>query len=192
MKDTLVGVVLGAVLIWLGDIMKSRISRSNNTRYLAIRLIPVLDQLFDFCSDVAHDDGTALGQPAGGDGSYQTQTPTPALTLPEQVDWKSIDQKLLQKIMLLSSDLHLASRAVAAEAEDPNSFPDNGEVIAVRRYQYAKIALSCDDILKELRTIIKMPEKKYSEWWNPRENCIKYIKQLEEIQNKREELHCID
>lgn len=183
---TLAGVILGAALIWIGDIVKAWITKSKNAHFLAIRLIPILDQFLDSCYANAFDDGTIQGQPAGKDGTYETQELAPTLVLPADVDWKSINKKLLHRIMFLCTDLYSANKSVMAEEEEHCG--DGGEFIAVRQYQYAKVAIKCDDLLKDVRAIINMPGKEYPEWWNPRERCIKYIKKFEVLQNKREEL----
>lgn len=182
------GVFLGAILTVLIDWLKERKAQSKNAHYLVIRLIPILDQYLDSCLDVVGDDGTAYGQPTGKDGCYEEQKPTPAkLALPDDVEWKSIKQDLLKKIMLLPNEAYLVERAVQNEIDEPNADSDYGGVIAVRRYQYAHLSIKCYDLLQELRKKYNIEARLYPNEWDPRDYCNNYIKTFEEIQQRRAE-----
>jgi hypothetical protein len=186
----LIGVFLGAILTVLFEWLKERKTQTKNAHYLVIRLIPILDQYLDSCLDVVGDDGTAYGQPAGGDGSFSEQKPTPEkLTFPDDVEWKSIEQDLLKKIMLLPNEAYLAGRAVQNEIDEPNADSDYGEVIAVRRYQYAHLSIKCYDLLQELRKKYNIEARLYPNEWEPRDYCNIYIKKFEEIQKINVEAH---
>lgn len=183
------GVFLGAILTWFIDWLKEREAQSKNAHYLVIRLIPILDQYLDSCLDVVGDDGTAYGQPGGKDGTYKEQKPTPEkLFFPDDVDWKSIEQDLLKKIMRLPSEAYLAKRAVQDEIDNPNTDSDYGEIIAVRRYQYARLSIKCYDLLQDLRTKYSIETRTYPNKWSPHDYCNDYIKKFEEIQKRRDEV----
>lgn len=182
---TITGGLFGAGLVWFGEIVRAKYKKSKNAHYLAVRFIPILEQFLDSSYAVAFDDGTSQGMPAGGDGTYESQRKEPILKLPTDVDWKSIDKKLLERIMQISSDLYLVNKTLEGEAEFAD--PPYSEFMSIRQYQYAKFSIKCDDVLKDIRTITSIPSKEYPEWWNPREKCLEKISRFEEIQKKKEE-----
>lgn len=153
-KKTLVGTALGAGLIWFSEFIKARFHKKQNAHYLAVRLIPILEQFLDECYDVAFDDGTYAGLPAGSDGSYKEQTKIPELKLPDDVDWKSINKKLLKEIMVLSTKTYAIYKHLSFEWEF-QSVGDNSEYIFERRLAFSKLALSIDAILSKVKKIIK-------------------------------------
>lgn len=166
------GVVLGAVLVWIGEFVKTYYARSVSSHYLAVRLIPLLEVLLDSSYDCAFDDGTALGQ-TDKNGCFQIQTLAPKFDLPDDVDWKSLDKKLLEAIMSISSQLYSISRNVSAEHE--HAIPPYDDFMCYRQYEYAKFALDCDEVLTKVRALIKLPPLLYPRHSDPRERCRKFI-----------------
>jgi hypothetical protein len=180
---TLTGVIVGAILVWVGEFAKAKYSKSKNAHYLAVRLVPILEQFLDLCYDVAFDNGTSEDHPAGKDGVYETRTVIPTFLLPDDVDWKSINQKLLEQIMNLISDLHSINKFLAVEAEF-NAHPPYDEFIFVQQVKFANLSLSVDEVLTEVRRIISRLPEKYSEGWDPRAKCRELIIKANANQNK--------
>jgi hypothetical protein len=182
------GVIAGTGATWAREHFVSKKKHKDNAFYLAIRITPILDEYLDSCLAVVGDDGTAYGQPAGKDGAYEEQVPTPKkLTYPDDLDWKSIDQSLLRKIMSLPSEAYFAEMVISTERNEPNSPLDYGDVIAVRRYQYAHICLKCIALLHEMRTKFKIDSRQYPNDWEPKTYCENVVHMFEEAQRKREE-----
>ena len=102
----LVGVVVGAALPWLRDAWNNK----RNARYLAIRVVCVLDDFLDQCTDIVGDDGLSLEQ-RNADGELRPQVSQPTgLLLPNDVDWRSIDHELMYSILALPSRIQNDNR----------------------------------------------------------------------------------
>ena len=71
----LLGVVLGAFLTLLKDLLNIHLTRKKRAEYLAIRVTYVLDRFFAGCGDVARDDGLMYGRDEQGCIQYQTSYP---------------------------------------------------------------------------------------------------------------------
>lgn len=181
-KKTLVGTALGAGIVWFGEFVKSRFNKKQNAHYLAVRLTPILEQFLDRCYDVAFDDGTYAGQPAGGDGTYKEQTKNPELQLPDDVDWKSINKKLLEEIMALPTETYSIYKNLIFEWEF-QAVGDNSEYIFARQLAFSKLAISIDAILSKVKKIIKQKPTHY-EHYSPREKCSNFIREHEERMQK--------
>ena len=105
------GVVVGAALPLLRDAWNNR----RRARYLAIRIVCVLDEFLDECKNVVGDDGLSSGQRTA-DGCLEAQVSQPkGLPLPDDVDWRSIDHGLMYKILALPSRIERDNRFIAVE-----------------------------------------------------------------------------
>lgn len=177
-KKTLFGTALGAGIIWFGEFVKARFHKKQSAHYLALRLTPILEQFLDGCYDAAFDDGTYAGQPSGGDGTYKEQTKNPELQLPDDVDWKSIDKKLLKEIMALPTEMYSLYKHLSFDWEF-QAVGDNSEYIFARQLAFSKLALNVDDILSRVKKIIKQKPTHF-EHYSPREKCFNFIRDHEE------------
>lgn len=180
---TLVGTILGALLVWLGEVIKSSYNNSKKAHYLAMRLCPILEQFLDGCYDVAFDEGEE-----GADGCYHSSAKDPDLVLPNDVEWTSIDKKLLERIISLSTDYYKMKKNLAIEAEF-NAHPPYDEIIYVWRVEFAKFSIKCEAILKDVRAILDLAPSEYPHGLNPLERCKEFLKQAEENKKKAEERH---
>lgn len=176
-KKTLAGTILGAGLVWIGEWAKSYYKRKQNAHYLSVRLIPILEQFLDGCYEVAYDDGTAEGQPAGyskeGQFSYYVpQADVPEFNLPNDVDWQSIDKKLVESIMTIPTEMHRIEKRLGS---DPDLWHgDQSEGIYARQVDYSKFSIKIDDTLTNLKKIIKQKIIQ-DENYNPRKRCEAFV-----------------
>lgn len=99
----LVGVFVGAMLTWVREVWSDRRTRGRHARYLAIRVVCVLDRYIESCAEVVSDDGLCHGQ-RNEQGYLVPQIPLPAPpAFPEDLDWKSIEPSLMYLILSLPS-----------------------------------------------------------------------------------------
>lgn len=149
-------VILGVVLVWSGDWVKSQSRMKQDAHFSAIRLTPILNCFFDSCYAVAMDNGEEYGHKPGC--YYKEKILSPYLTLPNDIIWQSIDRILLKEIVFLSTDLNQAEKKVSIEGGNSNTELDNGEVMAVRQFEYAQLAIKCDEVIRKLERIMKIDE----------------------------------
>ena len=80
----LFGVVVGAAL----PLLREAWNNKRQARYLAIRVVCLLDEFVDECTNVVGDDGLCSGQ-RSADGRLEAQVSQPkGLPLPDDVDWR--------------------------------------------------------------------------------------------------------
>lgn len=158
-----IGVIVGFLLTFLKDWLKERSGRKNRARYLAIRVVCNLDEFLQQCIDVAYDDGLYRGD-YNADGNREAQISQPDdFSLPEDVDWHSIDHTLMYRILSLSNRVTASNRII--ESAEDNSFPpDWDEAFEERQYQYSCLGLDVADLAKTLRLTYGIPEQKFRDW----------------------------
>ena len=155
----LFGVIVGTVLPWFRDARANK----RQARYLAIRIVCVLDEFLGQCTNVVADDGLAFGQ-RSADGCLEPQVSQPnGLPLPSDVDWRSIDHGLMYRILALPSRIERDNRCISFSAE--HSFPpDYNEFFEERRYRYALIGLEVATLAQTLRSTYGIPAQEIDEW----------------------------
>jgi hypothetical protein len=161
----LIGVIVGSAISWLQMYLAEKRAIRKNARYLAIRVICVLDKYLEDCADVVRDDGLCYGQRTKeGYLEPQVKVPGPPV-LPSDVDWRSIDHELMYKILSLPSDVEAAERIISA-ANNIAMPPDFEEWFDERAFWYAKFGLAAYKLSKRLSDKYGIKMKTYSEW-NP-------------------------
>jgi hypothetical protein len=177
-----VGVIVGSVITLAHEIWRSHTHKEKTAHYSAIRITGVLDEYFHHCVDVAFDDGTSEGRPAGrtddGQEFYEAQVICPkAPAYSEDVDWKSLPNDLTYEILSLSSLARDTDRFIDASAE--HAFPpDYREFFEARQIGYAKIGLEVFALIAKLRDKYSLPEKNYAQWnpdWKPEQRLKELI-----------------
>jgi hypothetical protein len=160
---SLVGVVVGAAISWLRDLWREKKSQRREARYLAIRVVCVLDDFLEECTDVVTDDGLCCGQ-RNEEGYLEAQTSHPTgIYLPEDVDWKSIDHSLMYRILALPSLIAAANRAVAFSLSVAYP-PDFDEYFEERQSRFASLGIEVADIAERLRRLYSIPDRERGEW----------------------------
>lgn len=130
------GVLIGALIPILHlEFSKIRDS-TKKANYLAARIISVLEDYLHHCIDVVYDEGQEDHQ-----GITSPTVCLPELIdFPDDIDWKSIDPKLMFDLLLLPSKAHKRNREIEFSWEIAN-LPDNSEVINTRVKCYSEIGL---------------------------------------------------
>lgn len=176
----LVGVVIGGFLTGFKDWVASHLSKKARKKYLATRVVSMLEIFVDNCALVLTDDGTICGQP-DKDGLYYPQIKTPTFEpLLLDVDWLSIDANLMHKILYLPNEVYMANSKIRNlwdhEPHHPDFFPE-------RYYQYSKLAIKANGIIEELckEAAIKVSEEHN---WFDADLFEEKLKEIEEQRNK--------
>lgn len=178
-----IGVVVGAAVAAAGAWLSERRSRKTNAAYLAIRVACVLDEFIEGCADVVFDDGTIDGQPAGADGSYETQTTQPIFApMSVDVEWRSIETGLADQILSLPGEVNRINRCIDDVAY--HASPPYDDVIEERRYRYAVLGHKAWILALSLRASAGLPGRKYSEHWDPSEL---FLDKMSEIEKTRQD-----
>jgi hypothetical protein len=131
--------------------------------YLAVRVSSVLDPFVTGCVAVINDSGLPDQQ-----GEMYPEERTPTLDLPQDVDWKSIDPHLMDRILSLPNEMARAEDTIAFVGDMISGPPDHSEWFAERRYQWAKLGLMAMDLARDLRDRYKLLQRDYS-IYDPRE-----------------------
>jgi len=169
------GVIVGTVLPWF----RERWINTGKARYLAIRVVCILDEFLEQCAAVVGDDGMCCGQ-RNAEGYLEAQVALPTgLPLPDDVDWRSINHGLMYRILVLPSRIEADNRVIAGVGE--HSFPpDYEEVFEERQYRYACLGLEAVALGRKLRQTYGIPSQEFGDW-DP-------IKTLEDEKARIEEL----
>lgn len=173
----LLGVLFGAALPWFRDAQTNK----RNARYLAIRMVCILDQFLDECTNVVGDDRLSSNE-VNAEGYLEPQVSQPKeLLLPRDVDWRSIGHELMYKILSLPNRIEHDNRSIAFAPEN-SSPPDFNEFFEKRQYSYACLGLDIADLTQELRSKYGIPMKKL-DGWNP----VQYLENEKNKINMRKE-----
>lgn len=155
----LVGVIVGTVLPWFRDERNNK----RRARYLAIRVVCILDEFLEKCTNVVGDDGLCYGQRDAA-GCLQAQIAQPnGLPFPDDVDWKSIDHGLMYRILALPSRIEADNRVIAF-FWDISGPPDFDEYFEERQYRYACLGLNAAELAQALRRTYGIPAPEYGRW----------------------------
>jgi hypothetical protein len=105
----LIGVVIGSLLNWFREMLTDWRTRARHARYLAIRVVCVLDKYVGKCAEVVADDGLSYGQ-RDEQGCLRSQVPTPSpLDFPHDLDWMSIEHTLMYRLLSMPNEAGAAN-----------------------------------------------------------------------------------
>lgn len=136
----LLGVVLGSSISWFQSYWLNKRETKKNGRYLAIRIVCILDHYLEQCADVVKDNGLSFGQRTKeGYLGPQVKSPGPPV-YPDDVDWKSIDHELMFQILSFPSEVEEGDRMIKA-TWNITSPPDFKEWFVERKFQYSRFGL---------------------------------------------------
>ncbi len=160
------GVLLGNGFSALKEWLIHRSKRQKDTAYLAIIVVSHLDRFANGCSNVAYDDGTECGRPAGGEEYAATIKPPEFQPLDIEVEWKALPQDLMYAILRLPDQQEQIRIKLAGIAEYDDDYPEHTEYFWVRRSAYADLGLQASNLALRLRKHTGMPveEPKPGEW----------------------------
>jgi len=191
MNDTLLASLISAASGILGVVIASVIvppirehfSRGRDARYLAIRVVCVLDRYVEDCASTAIDSGRSNQE--GAQESQVTAPPPPAY--PTDINWRSIDHSVMYKLLALPAAADRAANYVASASENADP-PDYSEFFEARSHQYSLLGLQAHNLTVTLRQEYEIPELE-NRVWDP----VSHMKeQLQEIAAKTEQVLPLD
>ncbi len=145
-------------------------------RYLAIRVVCVLDKFLADCTNVVGDNG----EPDQDGYSHPRVYSLNAPNFPDDVDWRSIEHTLMYDILSFPPDVVAAKEAVSVNWDINYDPPDFSENFEYRAKHYARLGLRAHELAQRLRKEYDIPEKGYDEW-----NPVSYLEtELKEIEDR--------
>jgi hypothetical protein len=156
----LLGVILGSSLSLFKDWWLARMSSRRKARYLAIRVVCILDDFLNSCEEVVADDGLCMGQRnAEGYLEPQVKMPQPPI-FPVDLDWQAIDHSLMYKILSFPTQVEDGRRSAHAWGEIACP-PDYEEYFEERQLQFAKLGLIAVQLTVNLRKAYGIPQNNH-------------------------------
>ncbi|TDK53838.1 hypothetical protein [Pseudomonas moraviensis] len=170
------GVLLGNTFVLVKEWWTKRQTVKQETNYLGIIVISHLERFSDDCFDVAMDDGTQCGQPAGERGEY-----VPVITPPDfqplnlDVEWRLLPIDLMYSILRLPDQQSQLQGNIAGIHQFNYDPPNHVEYFQARRRGYAVLGLLASDIAKKLRLYVGLPANEIDpgEW--SRDKCMRDV-----------------
>jgi len=179
----LLGVLVGAGLTIGKDVWAHFANQKRVARYLAIRVVCILDKYVEKCVEVVLDDGLSYGQrDEQGCLSPQVKTPPPP-DFPIDVDWKSIPPSLMYELLALPNEAESANGAIRF-SWDIAGPPDFDEYFEERALRYSDLGLKAADIASRLRKRYDIPALDLGDW-KPVERLTEEKTKLAKLQTER-------
>lgn len=161
----LVGVLIGSLITVAKDVWAHFAGQRRTARYLAIRVVCILDKYVEKCAEVVVDDGLCFGQ-RDANGYLVPQVKAPdAPAFPVDVDWKSIDPDVMYDLLSLPNEAESANAAIRF-AWDIACPPDHDEVFEAQIEHYSGLGLKAAGLAARLRKDYGISAIKYGDW-NP-------------------------
>jgi hypothetical protein len=171
-----IGVLVGTAIIpWVRDYS----SRKRAARYLAIRVVCILDKYLEDCAAVAMDWGR---EDPEGELETQVSAPSPP-SYPSDLDWRSIDYVLMYELLSLPTMAEKAGSVVSAATEHAYG-PDYREYFEERNFQYGTLGLKGFALAQRLRKEYTIPDLDFDQW-DPVSAIEQQLKELRTMQEAR-------
>lgn len=184
---SLIGVIVGALATTLRERWADSSKQDRHARYLAIRVVCILDKYVEKCAEVVLDDGRCEGQRNEEDCLEPQVAIPPPPEFPTDVDWKSIEPRLMYRLLSLPNEADAANRRIAAASQFAFP-PDYDELFEERNDQYSKLGLAANALKTEIRKQFDIPSLELDpNIWNPIEALKRARSALEERRRKRAE-----
>ncbi|GAB0056032.1 hypothetical protein SIID45300_00331 [Candidatus Magnetaquicoccaceae bacterium FCR-1] len=155
---TIISTLLGSGITWGKEWHLQKRSQDRDAHYLAVRVICVLDQFASDCCAVACDDGIWDPQenPDPQGRLFEKVKEPESILLPDDVNWKSIDNTILHKTLSLPFKLKRVKKLVNEQTE--YAIYDDGYLLfQTRQYEYACLGLDVIETTEKLKSIYKIP-----------------------------------
>jgi hypothetical protein len=88
----------------------------------------------------------------------------PSISLPKDVDWKSISPELAFRIMSIDHRVEYADQTIRAVGDLVAAPPDYEEYFEERIAQYAEVGLAAFALANELRQTYRIPNSEVGSW----------------------------
>ena len=161
----LLGVLIGAGLTWYQTYWMNKKEIERNARYLAIRVVCILDQYMENCAHTMNDIGLRFGD-RNAEVQQEPRVGAPESPVyPEDVDWKSIDHELMYKILAFPSEVNVW-RQTSNEMWEIAQGTDLADWYSERAYWHSNYGLQAFKLSKELGAKYGIKGKSYPAW-NP-------------------------
>lgn len=168
----IVGVIVGAILGWVGQYIHTRIERNRRARYLALRSSIALDAFVGSCATALSYDPPEC--PPNTDPADNFDLPD-KFQIPDDVDWTSVPLSLSRRILEIPYADASAHETVAFYWR----VADGSQAREARDEEFLKLGLNAVKIAAELRRSYKLEEAPIGKWHPP--------KVLEDLVQKRTE-----
>jgi len=125
--------VILALVGWISSVLKEWSDRKRKARYLAVRVVPIIDQFLNDCSACLGDDGLLFGN-ADENGYTPPREKLPSTPeYPDDIDWLSIDYKIMYGLLLLPHQVKSATESILWMDMNISTPPDFDEGFEARR-----------------------------------------------------------
>jgi hypothetical protein len=181
LETSLISAGTSFVVLLLGQILwpliKDRRTKKCEGKYLAVRVVCVLDKFVEDCASTAVDSGE---EDKDGYSIARVSAPDPP-TYPNDVNWKSIGDTLMYELLSLPASTERAANYVQGSKE--NAFPpDYSEYFEARAESYASVGLQAYGLSRKLRKEYKLPPVQFLAW----DPIRRMEDELEEISKRQE------
>jgi hypothetical protein len=173
----LVVVLIGALVV---PARREKRALSSDARYLAIRVVCILDRYVEECASTAIDGGE---EDEEGVSTPRVKAPPP-LAYPSDVNWKSIEHSMMYKLLSLPASAERAANYVDGSWEN-SSPPDYSEVFEARSQQYSLLGLQAHALTVILRKQYGIPDIE-DRSWDPVSRMNDQLKENAELQKRRQ------
>nr|WP_315223983.1 hypothetical protein [uncultured Albidiferax sp.] len=187
MNDAVIGflgVLVGAGITVVKDLIFARRAKREAAEYLAIRIVTAMDLFVEGCTAVMFDDGLCEGQKDESD-CLQIQTSAPEFHIHLlDGEWKALPTNLMYEI------LSFPNLVSAAEHQVKGAFdyggPPYDEGFEERQFQYTALGLKGVHLANEFRQAFKIPLRDYTDW-NPFAHLTERMRELVLLREKKAE-----
>jgi hypothetical protein len=174
----IVGVVIGVILTYVAEWWRSARDTQKNARYLAVRMVCILDEFVNMCA-------AKTGDELDDELRYSDPAPQPELaSFPEDLDWTSIDHQLAYAILNLPNRINYTRKSLIFIS---NYAHEDGLLEEVH-YKYSILGLLGADITEQLRKKYDIPAQlqnpNYPDW-NPHKSLLETKEAIERARKKR-------
>lgn len=183
----LIGVLVGSGISWFRDYWTDKKANDKNARYLAIRVVCILDKfLEDYGYLVKERWGSFEEQTIQGYLSAHVESPGPPV-FPADVDWKSIDHELMYNILAFASEVEAGDRIIKA-TEDVAQPPHFEDWFNERKFHYSRFGLIAYKLSKDLCVKYDIRQKDYK-GYDPEADLKQVFETVGKWRQKRMEEH---
>ncbi|WP_143149146.1 hypothetical protein [Hyphomicrobium sp. CS1BSMeth3] len=151
----LVAVATQALTMWR-EVRGRKSEWERDGRYLAIRLVCILDRFVNECCSVVQDDGIF-----GEHGEREGAAASPDYKPPADVEWRSFTPELMYRSLSFVDDIEAARHEIREVQFEVSTPPDHDEFFEERASQYAKLGLKALKLAEDLRSAYSIPKREH-------------------------------
>ncbi|PIB40622.1 hypothetical protein AOA59_29485 [Pseudomonas sp. 2822-15] len=163
----IVGVLSGNIFVLIKETLVKADKVKKDTAYLGVIVVSHLERFASGCLEVALDDGTQYGRPAGDRGEHEAVVVPPEFSpLNINVEWGLLPTDLLYAILRLPDQQDQLQGILAGIKESQADHPEHTEYFWLRMREFAVLGLRASCLAKKLRKHAALPddESDDNEW----------------------------